>query len=90
MEVCKRFIVKGLVQGVFFRKYTQSQARGLGLSGWVKNLPGGEVEVCACGAHEKLSALEAWLWTGSPGAQVKSVEGHSMSLERFDDFNIVF
>lgn len=71
---CRRYLVRGRVQGVFFRASTRDQARRLGLTGWARNLPSGEVEVVACGAPERLAALEAWLWQGPPAARVSAVE----------------
>ncbi len=61
------------MQGVSFRAYTERQARSLGLNGWVRNLPGGAVEVIARGERQALQALERWLWEGSPMAKVRAV-----------------
>jgi acylphosphatase len=68
-----RFLVSGRVQGVAFRAYAREQAQKLGLSGFARNLPDGRVEVAAAGPADALDALERWLWTGSPAAQVESV-----------------
>lgn len=72
---CKRYVVRGRVQGVFFRASTRAQALQLGLTGHARNLPDGSVEVLACGGEEAVAKLEAWLWQGPPAARVTSVEG---------------
>jgi acylphosphatase len=71
--VCKRFIVSGRVQGVFFRASTVREANRLGLSGAAKNLPDGTVEVLAAGTKNNLEALEQWLADGPPMARVTEV-----------------
>jgi acylphosphatase len=47
-------IVKGLVQGVYFRYFTHEAALKIGISGWVRNLPDGNVEIEAQGTEDKL------------------------------------
>ena len=68
--------ITGSVQGVFFRATTQEKARELGLTGWVRNLPDGRVEVLAEGDEEKLKDLLEWCRGGpsESGACVDSVE----------------
>ncbi len=67
-------IVRGRVQGVFFRRATMDEAQGLGLTGWVRNLPTGEeVEIVAEGPRRNLQMLWAWTHTGPPGARVHDV-----------------
>ena len=73
MAACYRFVVSGLVQGVFFRQATVNQASRLGLDGWVHNRPDGCVEGVAHGAPAALEALRAWLQKGPPAAHVSSV-----------------
>ncbi len=75
-----RFIVRGKVQGVFFRAGTREQAHRLGLCGHARNLADGSVEVIAAGDAQALDALEAWLHEGPPSARVERVE-----REPFDD-----
>ena len=65
--------VAGRVQGVGFRYFVTRSARGLGLSGYVRNLPDGMVEVAASGNRASLDALAALLKKGPPGAVVESV-----------------
>jgi acylphosphatase len=68
-------LVQGRVQGVFFRDSVSRRARELGLSGYVRNLPGGEaVEVHAEGARYQLERLVDYLHKGPPAARVKRVE----------------
>lgn len=67
-------VISGRVQGVFFRAWTRSQARELGVAGWVRNLPGGQVEVLAQGAEEVLSAFLELLHQGPPLARVDRVD----------------
>lgn len=66
--------VEGLVQGVYFRDYAQKEARGLGLSGWVRNRPDGSVEAVLEGETEKVEQMLAWLHIGSPQAEVREVQ----------------
>lgn len=66
--------IAGLVQGVFFRDYTQNEARRLGLSGWVRNRPDGSVEAVIEGETHRVEQMIAWLHLGSPQAEVKKVE----------------
>jgi acylphosphatase len=74
MSLCERCIVVGHVQGVFFRASTKQKAGELGLTGYVKNLPNGHVEVLICGESVAVGHLKAWLWEGPPSASVSSVK----------------
>ena len=74
MDICKKCIVTGLVQGVFFRASTQKEARSRNISGWAKNLSDGTVEVVACGTSADVETLCAWLWKGPEYSNVISVE----------------
>jgi acylphosphatase len=67
-------VVYGRVQGVFFRGFVSRRARALGLTGYVRNLPQGGVEVRAEGESEKLEELVEHLRVGPPGARVERVE----------------
>lgn len=67
-------IVRGRVQGVGFRATTQHEARKRGLSGWVRNLVDGDVEVDAEGDRTHLEAFLAFLHRGPRGAHVDGVD----------------
>ena len=69
-----RFIVSGQVQGVGFRYTAVSQARRLGLSGWIGNRADGAVEGVASGEEGQLEIFRAWLRQGPPAARVEQVE----------------
>ena len=66
--------VTGRVQGVYFRKSTQAEARRLGLTGWVRNRRDGTVEAVAEGPRAALEALVAWCHDGPAAARVDHVE----------------
>ena len=66
-------VVRGRVQGVYFRASTQREAKRLGLTGWVKNRPDGNVEVLAEGEEEGLKDLIAWANKGPSAARVERV-----------------
>ena len=67
-------IVYGYVQGVFFRAFVSRRATELGLTGYVRNLPGREaVEVNAEGERKQLEELIGYLKVGPPGAKVEKV-----------------
>ena len=86
-----RFLVRGRVQGVGFRWFVMRVANGLQLAGYVRNLPGGQVEVCAKGAPEARQTLEQQLARGPRGAQVESVEKQKLSheIEQSNSFEIL-
>jgi acylphosphatase len=82
-------IVYGRVQGVYFRNFTSRRANELGLTGYVRNMPGGKaVEVQAEGERSKLEKLLGYLKVGPPGATVERVETtwteYSGSFSRFN------
>lgn len=82
-------IISGRVQGVFYRATCMEVAQRLGLTGWVKNLPGSEVEVLAQGEKEKIEKLIEWCKKGPPGAIVSNVDVMWENvLERFYEFRI--
>ncbi len=66
-------VVYGRVQGVFFRAFASRQAKELGLTGYVRNLPGGAVEVQAEGERKQLEKLIDNLKVGPPIAKVERV-----------------
>ena len=74
MRVARRFLVSGRVQGVGFRYFTQDIARREGLTGLVRNLPDGRVEVIAEGDDTAVDRLETALRQGPPGARVEEVD----------------
>ncbi|MEW6299516.1 MAG: acylphosphatase [Thermodesulfobacteriota bacterium] len=67
-------IVRGRVQGVYFRASARDRARQLGLKGWVRNCPDGRVELVAEGEEERLVRLLTWCHGGPPGAVVTDLE----------------
>ncbi len=88
MSHCRRFLVSGQVQGVFFRASTQEAARKLGLTGWVRNLADGGVELVACGEAAPLKQLEQWLWQGPRHARVEQVTVQEAAQESFLGFTV--
>lgn len=67
-------LISGRVQGVWYRASTRAEADRLGLTGWVRNLSGGQVEAVAEGPRSSLEQLVAWCRRGPPHAVVRSVE----------------
>lgn len=81
--------VSGKVQGVYFRAWVYDQATSLGLSGWVRNLEDGKVEILAQGAPESLAALKERLPAGSQLAQVEKVTAEMIDYDKaYDGFMI--
>ena len=68
-----RVRVRGRVQGVWYRASTQERALALGLSGWVRNLVDGGVELEAQGPSAAVDALVSWCRTGPPMARVDDI-----------------
>jgi acylphosphatase len=70
----KRFFISGRVQGVGFRFFAEREAAKLGVSGYVRNLFDGRVEVYAMGAVAQIEALKSSLRRGPTMATVDRVE----------------
>lgn len=84
-------IVKGRVQGVGFRAFTESIAEKLGVKGYVKNLPDGSVEVVAEGGKQTLDELCSKLKAGPSMAYVDELEViEKESTGEFRDFSVKF
>ena len=74
MHARRRYLIRGRVQGVGFRYFTQTAAAREGLSGWVRNTPDGGVETAAEGDREALDRFERQLRHGPAGARVERVD----------------
>jgi acylphosphatase len=84
-----QIIVRGRVQGVFFRAATQREARRLGLSGWVRNRPDGSVEMVAEGDEGSVRQLCMWAEKGPSAARVDDVSTRWRAYSGdFPDFRI--
>lgn len=84
-------IVGGKVQGVAYRAYIQDAAMNLGITGWVKNLNDGTVEIVAQGSPDSLKDLVEYLHEGSLLAVVESVSiDWRTSKVVYDDFSIYY
>lgn len=82
-------IVHGYVQGVFFRAFVAERASELGLTGYVRNLPQGTVEVLAEGERKQLEELIGYFRVGPPGARVeKVITSWSEYTGNYSRFNI--
>lgn len=89
MERKAIIIVKGKVQGVFFRVSTVEKATALGVRGRVENLADGSVKITAGGTAESLKKLIEWCDEGPPRATVESVEVEwTETAGEFTDFRI--
>ncbi len=71
-----RLFVSGVVQGVGFRAYTKRVADSYGISGWVRNLPDGRVEILAEGDEEVLCHFIKEVWRGPRLSEVEKIEIH--------------
>lgn len=67
-------IIRGRVQGVFFRATAKKKADELGVTGWVKNTPDGAVEMHAEGDEQSLISFKEWCSKGPEGAKVEEVK----------------
>ena len=87
-QSAKIYLVRGRVQGVGYRDYAQRAASMLGLTGYVRNLDDGRVEVYAAGAPDKLSDLAAALRKGPRLSDVRGLEEQEAALQQYSDFQI--
>ena len=85
-KVTRCLVIKGRVQGVFYRESMRQEAVRLGVTGWVCNRLDGGVEAIVQGTPEAVEEIIAWCRLGPPDAHVASVQVHEASgtFERFE------
>ena len=86
--VRRRVIVRGRVQGVFFRDSTRERARAHGVSGWVFNRDDGAVEAVLEGPPEAVERVARFFETGPPHAAVEQVEMEDEQPEGLSGFEV--
>ena len=89
-KTAARVKVSGLVQGVFFRATTRDVASSLKLSGWVRNMPDGSVELHAEGEIEKVREMISWCRKGPPSALVEDLSVEWVEPVGEEGFRITF
>ncbi|MFQ6038942.1 MAG: acylphosphatase [Candidatus Aminicenantales bacterium] len=91
MKARAHIFVSGRVQGVFFRDHTRRWASSLGLTGWVRNVPDGRVEVLVEGDKQRIEDLIRKLREGPPMAWVSDVKTEWADFRgEFPDFRITW
>jgi len=82
--------ISGIVQGIGYRYFVSNRAKKLDITGWVKNLDTGEVEINAEGTDDKLEIFVHVIKTNHPWAQIKNVEIIKFEIqERLSDNFVV-
>ena len=81
--------IRGIVQGVFFRKCTRDEALKLGVNGTVENMPDGSVLMHAQGKLESVQKLVEWCRTGPPKATVTAVDAKTVPISDFTGFKVL-
>ncbi len=88
--VCAHLLIRGDVQGVFYRASARDQALQLGVKGWVRNLPGGEVEAQVEGPQGPVDDFIAWCRRGPSAAEVDDVEVSQLPYKgEFQTFSVL-
>jgi acylphosphatase len=89
MNSSARIVVSGMVQGVGFRYFVQHHATQLGVTGWVRNLPTGDVEIEAEGSRESVESLILYARRGPRSAVVSNADVRwKEPLGQFERFEI--
>lgn len=87
---CLHIIVSGLVQGVYFRASTLNKANSLGVTGWVKNLVDGRVEIMVEGESKLVEQMLDWCKKGPPHSKVDKIHVDEILFRnKYTDFIII-
>ena len=84
-----RLIIKGKVQGVFYRATAKDVADLTGVKGWVRNLPDDSVEITATAPEGTLQKFISWCKQGPPKARVDDVIVKELDLQEFSNFKVI-
>ena len=82
-------LIKGKVQGVFYRATARSVANRLGITGWIRNTDDGDVEAVISGNGEITQHFIDWCWQGPEKAMVTDVQVREMPEQKFSDFKVM-
>lgn len=88
MRMTRHLIIRGRVQGVWYRESMRIEAERLGVAGWVRNRRDGAVEAMLQGEDGAVEALIRWAWEGPPAARVDDIlielgSGEFSAFERY-------
>lgn len=86
----KHIFISGRVQGVGFRAFTRKEASSRGITGWVKNLADGRVEIKIQGESEDIKDMIRRIKEGPSFARVDDIEVSDEEIENFDRFEVRF
>jgi len=84
----RHVVVRGRVQGVWFRESARRRATELGVGGWVRNMPDGGVEAELEGEAEAVAVLVDWFGHGPSGARVEALEVEDREPTGETDFRV--
>ena len=82
-------LIKGKVQGVYYRLNAKEEANQLGVTGWIKYLSEGRVEIMATGNETQLQQFIAWCHKGPEKAEVTNVIITPLTQQPFNEFIVV-
>lgn len=85
----QHLLIKGKVQGVYFRASAKEVADALGVTGWIRNTAEGHVEALVSGTTYQLRDFADWCRQGPSGAIVTTVDIEERKDEHFADFKII-
>lgn len=83
-RVCSHVVVRGRVQGVYFRAFIEEEALKLGVEGWVRNRRDGSVEALFVGSAEKVEAMLTISRRGSPASRVDAIDERPATSAELD------
>jgi acylphosphatase len=95
MDVMMQVVIRGRVQGVGYRAWTEDQARERGIAGWVRNRRDGSVEALFAGTEADVHAMIEACRQGPPGARIEALdqrpaEAGELALRRGgEDFSVL-
>lgn len=90
MKKAARFLVQGTVQGIFFRQFVKEHADNLGLTGFVRNLQNGDVEIIVEGEADAIKRIEGFVRKGPEHSYIKAVNSKERKWSGdFKEFKIL-
>jgi acylphosphatase len=74
MDVIVHVVIRGRVQGIGYRAWTEDEARERGIAGWVRNCRDGTVEALFAAAANDVQAMIEACRRGPPGARIDAID----------------